>query len=113
MRRILVVGDDPELRALGAEGFDVQTAKTGPDALDCLQAEPFAAVVMESAIPGLSGYDVARQIRDVALNRETPIVLVGAERDGRKRGFAAGVDVFMQKPFVPATLLAMVRSVAR
>lgn len=113
MKRILVVGGNADLRVLGTDGFEVATAKTGPDALDRLKADPFDAVVMDSAVPGLSGYEVAQQMRDIPLNRETPIVLVGAEPDGRRRSFAAGVDVFMQRPFVPATLLAMVRSIAR
>lgn len=113
MKRILVVGDDPELRVLGACGFDLLTAADGPSALERLEQEPFAAVVLDSAVRGVSGYDLARHVRDVSLNRETPIVLVGAESDGRRRSFAAGADVFVQKPFAPATLLAMVQSVAR
>jgi len=113
MKRILVVGGGQDLRVLAADGFEVATARTAPDALERLKADPFDAVVMDSTIPGASGYDVAQQIRDIPLNRETPIVLVGGEPDGRRRSFAAGVDVFMQKPFVPATLVAMVRSIAR
>jgi CheY-like chemotaxis protein len=113
MKRILVVGEDPELRALSTLGYDVATAADGTSALERLAQEPFAVVVLDSAIPGVSGYDVARRVRDVSLNRETPIVLIGAEADGRRRSFAAGADVFVQKPFAAATLLAMVQSVAR
>jgi CheY-like chemotaxis protein len=113
MKRILVVGEDPELRALNGLGFDIATACDGTSALERLEQEEFAAVVLDSAIRGVSGYDVARRVRDVAINRETPIVLIGAESDGRRRSFAAGADVFVQKPFAAATLLAMVQSVAR
>jgi DNA-binding response OmpR family regulator len=113
MKRILVVGDDPELRVLGTCGFDLLTVPDGARALGWLEQESFAAVVLDSAARGVSGYDLARHVRDVSLNRETPIILVGAEADGRRRSFAAGADVFVQKPFAPATLLAMVQSIAR
>jgi CheY-like chemotaxis protein len=119
-RRILVVEDEPEIAEIERsillmEGFAVDIARDGPEALERLAVTRYHGIVLDAHLPALDGYQVASRIRALPLNRNTPIIMVTAsvEPDARQRGFDLGIVGFMTKPFRPATFRALVANLAR
>jgi CheY-like chemotaxis protein len=119
-RRILVVEDEPEVadierNILAMEGFAVDTARDGTEALERLAVMRYHAIVLDAHLPGLDGYEVASRVRALPLNRNTPIVMVTASQapDARQRGFDLGIVGFVSKPFQPATFRALLTNLAR
>lgn len=115
---VLVVDDEPEMMlatriAIERSGFSVLAASDGLNALRLLRSTPVAAVVLDLVMPGLNGWDVLREIRKAT---ELPVLLVTAfqlsEAD-RLRGFEAGADDFVCKPYAPSELAARIRAVLR
>ena len=115
--KILAVDDDADLRNLVAytlrqAGYLVVEAADGPAALTAFESERPALVVLDVTLPGLSGFEVCRRIREQA---RTPVVMLtvrGGEED-LVRGLDLGADDYLTKPFSPRTLLARVRAVLR
>lgn len=102
--RVLVVDDDPstlEFVAAGLrqEGYTVETAATGPDALHLATAETFDAVVLDRNLPGLDGLGVLKALRAAA--RTTPVLVLSAlaHADERVNGLRAGADDYLGKPY--------------
>ena len=119
-RRILVVEDDPDIadverNILQTEGFEVDIAGDGAEALERLAETRYHGIVLDAHLPGLDGYEVASRVRDLPLNQATPIVMVTAsvEPDARQRGFALGITGFIAKPFKPATFRALIANLAQ
>lgn len=117
MTRILLVEDeesyrDPLAYLLGREGYDVTTAATGPDALDAFAAEGADLVLLDLMLPGLSGTEVCRQIRQTS---DVPVIMLTA-KDGeidKVVGLELGADDYVTKPYSSRELLARVRAVLR
>ena len=117
-KRLLIVDDEPNLlRALEAclrsEGFDTTTARSGPDALVKVAQSIPDLVLTDVRMPGMSGYELARHLRESPRTALVPIVLLTARTDtvDRIEGFRAGVDGYVIKPFIPDELVAMVKSI--
>jgi DNA-binding NarL/FixJ family response regulator len=117
-KRLLIVDDEPNLlRALeallNAEGFEVTTARSGPDALVKLAQGVPDLIVSDIRMPGMSGYELARQLRDSPRTALVPIIFLTAkgESEDRIEGFRAGVDAYLTKPFVPDELLALINNI--
>jgi two-component system alkaline phosphatase synthesis response regulator PhoP len=116
--RILVVEDEPEMEFLlrenlEYEGFDVTVAGTGEEALAAVAEDPFALVVLDVMLPGLSGFAVCRELRSRGV--QTPIIMLtarAAESD-RVMGLDLGADDYVAKPFGVRELLARVRAQLR
>jgi two-component system OmpR family response regulator len=117
MPHILVVEDEEHLAIgikfnLEAEGFQVTTACDGQSALAQLAAgpPPIDLVVLDLMLPGMSGYAVCEAIRGQGNN--VPIVMLTARTlvEDRIRGFDAGTDVYLQKPFDLDELISIVRN---
>ncbi|HEY2159659.1 MAG TPA: response regulator transcription factor [Isosphaeraceae bacterium] len=116
--RILVVEDEPEIadfvvRGLREEGFTVEHAADGDDALHALGGSEWDLVVLDWWLPGRDGLEVLREFR--ASGRETPVLFLTA-RDAvadRVRGLDAGADDYLCKPFAFDELLARVRALGR
>lgn len=115
MATILLVEDDPTIRlttefALSREGHAVVSAATGTEGLEKYRVAQPDLVLLDLMLPGMSGLDVAAEIRRT--DRRTPIVLVTAlgEDDDKVRGLDAGADDYLTKPFSTRELLARVRA---
>jgi diguanylate cyclase (GGDEF)-like protein len=117
--RILVVDDDRNLRKiigtnLEIHGYAVETAADGEEALRAVETSPPDLILLDLMMPKMDGYEVARRIRSHAnpTIRAVPIIMLTAkgEDEDKLRGFEAGADDYVTKPFGPKELLARVRA---
>lgn len=112
---ILLVEDDAAIGqslvgALRAQGFDVQWARTGRDALSLATKCAVRLVLLDLSLPDLDGVEVCRRLR--AIHVDLPVVIVTARHSEADAvvGLDAGADDYITKPFALAELLARVRA---
>jgi EAL domain-containing protein (putative c-di-GMP-specific phosphodiesterase class I)/DNA-binding response OmpR family regulator len=117
---VLVVDDDPDVRALvGAAlrraGLRTAEAPDGETALRAATADPIAVVVCDLGMPGLSGIDVVRRLRERSETATLPFILMTGSADGEMmyEALEAGADDFLAKPLRLQELVARVRAHAR
>lgn len=111
----LLVDDEPELvalvqRGLVEEGYAVDVALTGEEALELLSATRYDVLVLDIALPGINGFDLCRRLREAGI--ATPILILTA-LDGAEdkiTGLASGANEYLTKPFSFAELLGHLRS---
>ena len=118
MSRILIVDDEPEIVRglednLRFEGYQTSTAGDGREALAVAAREAPDLILLDIMMPGLSGWDVCRELRDKGI--DVPIIMLTArgEEGDRIRGLELGADDYITKPFSLRELLARVRAVLR
>jgi len=120
MSRVLIVEDEEHLAAglkfnLETEGLVAEVEENGQVALDRLTSEPneFDVVLLDVMLPGLDGFEVVRRLREAG--RFVPVMLLTARShtDDVLRGFEAGADDYLPKPFDLAILLARVQGLLR
>jgi two-component system OmpR family response regulator len=116
--RILLVEDDLKLsrtlgRGLRSEGYDVDEAHTGDEALQALAKTEYDTVVLDVLLPGPDGYEVCRSLR--ARNPWLPVLMLTALGDvqDRIRGLDTGADDYLVKPFDFGELVARLRALLR
>ncbi len=115
--RILIIENEPGLiyfieMGLTYEGFEVFSASTGPDGLEMALSKPFDLILLDLMLAGMDGLEVCRKIRQAS---PVPIFFVTANNslDDRLRGFEAGADDYIVKPFHFKELVARIRAILR
>ena len=116
--KILVVDDERAVReslqrALELEGYQVDLAVDGEEALARVDASSADAMILDVLMPGIDGLEVCRRLR--AAGNHVPILMLTAraEVDSRVAGLDAGADDYLPKPFALAELLARLRALMR
>jgi len=116
--RILLVEDEPGLvltltDLLAAEGYEVSSATDGPRGLDAALHRDFDVIILDVMLPGKSGFDVCREIRQNG--RDVAILMLTAKTQviDRVVGLKLGADDYLAKPFDPAELLARIEALLR
>jgi two-component system, OmpR family, alkaline phosphatase synthesis response regulator PhoP len=119
MSRVLVVEDEQHLADglrfnLEAEGYQVQVADTGEGALDLLQKQPgFDVVVLDVMLPGKDGFTVMSEMRGAGQFIPTLMLTARGHPDDVLKGFEAGADDYLTKPFDLSILIARIRGLLR
>jgi two-component system phosphate regulon response regulator PhoB len=108
--RVLIVEDDPTIRELlstllGFEGWQVAMADDGPSGLEAAERVHPDVVLVDVTMPGLSGYEVCRQLKAGASPPRVVMVTGRSTAKDEVDGRAAGADAFLRKPFSPLELL--------
>jgi two-component system, OmpR family, response regulator len=116
--RILVVEDELKMaslirRGLVEEGHAADVTPSGEDAVWMAEAHPYDVVVLDVMLPGLSGFETCRRLRNAGV--WAPVLMLTARDavDDRVAGLDAGADDYLTKPFSFAELLARLRALAR
>jgi DNA-binding response OmpR family regulator len=119
-QNIIILEDDQDISALVAyqlqqAGFAVQISKVGDKVLPTARQHPPVLFILDIMVPGFSGFEVCRQIRQSADLARVPIIFLTAKtsEDDRIRGLELGADDYISKPFSPRELVARVRAVLR
>ena len=115
---VLVVDDDPEIRAMYAEylqisGFEVAQARNGHEALDLCQSVPPDVVVTDVQMPRMGGIQLIRSLRARPATRRVPVICVSASVDCVREAAAVGCAAALEKPCAPDTLVGLIRRVLR
>jgi class 3 adenylate cyclase len=118
--RVLVVDDDVDMAAflgkiIAHEGLAADKVHDGAAALAAVAAAVPDLVLLDVMLPGMSGFEVCRQLKSDPLTALIPVVLVTALEDhaSRVRGIEAGADDFLRKPVEPEELIARVKTLRR
>ncbi len=119
-RKILVVEDEPDIRKLvhynlAQERFKVIEAEDGEKALKLVQREKPRLIVLDLMLPGLSGLELCRNLRERPETSQIPILMLTAKAGEADRivGLEMGADDYLTKPFSPRELVARVKAILR
>ncbi len=114
---VLVVDDDPQLRALvtkflRSNGVKVTGARDGREMIEAIKMAHIDLIILDLMLPGVSGLELCRELR---ANSTIPIVILTANGDDTDRivGLEMGADDYITKPFNPRELLARIKAVLR
>ncbi|MEO8470123.1 MAG: response regulator transcription factor [Chloroflexota bacterium] len=117
MPTILVVDDEPKIVQIARDylehaGFSVESAASGPAALEIIATTQPDLVILDLGLPGIDGLEVTKRIRQAG---SLPIVILTARDDEIDKvvGLELGADDYLTKPFSPRELVARVRAVLR
>ncbi|MEM0951001.1 MAG: response regulator transcription factor [Cyanobacteria bacterium P01_H01_bin.74] len=120
MVNILVVDDDPEITDLlrldlELMGFDVDTVHDGLTAIKRIESKAFDLIVLDVMMPKLDGFEVCKRLRTFSISAETPVILLTAKGtiEDKIRGFNAGADDYLIKPFEFQELMVRMRALFR
>jgi DNA-binding response OmpR family regulator len=115
--RLLVVEDEDAIRdslaySLRAEGFEVEAAENGADALGAIDADEYDLIILDLMLGDMSGVEICRRVRAA---RDVPILMLTArdEESDIVIGFEAGADDYVTKPFSMLELISRIRAILR
>jgi two-component system, OmpR family, response regulator len=116
--RVLIVEDHPKMaglvrRGLREDGHAADVAGRGEEALWMAQAHPYDAIVLDVMLPGLSGFETCRRLRNAGVWAPVLMLTARDEVEDRVAGLDAGADDYLAKPFSFAELLARLRALTR
>ncbi len=116
-QKILIVDDEANIRDLAAlylqkESFLIETASTGPEALERFAETSPSLVILDVMMPGMDGFEVCRELRR---QTDTPILMLTARNEDIDKivGLELGADDYMTKPFNPREMVARVKAILR
>ena len=116
--QLLIAEDDKNLASalcqiLNENGYETDVVHRGDEALDWACAAPYDAIVLDVMLPGMDGFEVARELRRRGVS--IPVLLLTARDSISDKicGLDAGADDYMTKPFSPAELMAHLRALTR
>ena len=115
--RVLIVEDHPTMReamrmVLADEGFLVDQAADGTQALDLVASHRPDLVLLDLNIPGISGSDLLEALKASSATSGIPVIVVTAEEEeGRRAAMRAGAEDYLAKPFSPRALVRLVERV--
>src|ERR687890_16633 len=119
-QKILVVEDEPDIRKLinynlAQERFKVLEAEDGEQALKLLQREKPNLIILDLMLPGLSGLELCKILRDRTDTTHLPILMLTAKAGEADKvvGLEMGADDYLAKPFSPREMVARVRAILR
>jgi len=118
-KKILIADDEEPLRLLvqatledesGEGRYEIIEAIDGNEALEMARRERPELILLDIQMPGLSGLEVCKMLKDDPVTSDLMIVMLTArgQQSDRERGFAAGADDYFAKPFSPLELLQLV-----
>ena len=115
MNKLLLLEDDPSLsktliKYLSRHGYELDWAKNGEEAIDLSYDNKYDLYLLDINVPLLNGIDLLKALRDA--DDHTPAIIISALRDANSvtKGFIAGADDYMKKPFDPEELLIRIRA---
>jgi DNA-binding response OmpR family regulator len=115
LNKLLLLEDDPSLskiliKYLSKHGYELDWAKNGEEAIDLSYDNKYDLYLLDINVPLLNGIDLLKALRDA--DDHTPAIIISALRDASSvtKGFIAGADDYMKKPFDPEELLIRIRA---
>jgi DNA-binding response OmpR family regulator len=116
--KILVAEDEKDIRELIAftlrfAGYDVVLANNGAEALEKVDKEKPALVLLDVRMPKMTGYEVCRRLKENPETENIPVVFLSAKGQDREvqEGYESGAIDYIIKPFVPDELIAQVKRI--
>jgi len=118
-KRVLVIEDEPNISEalrfiLTRDGWRVEVSADGMAAMRGLRSNPPDVLILDLMLPGVSGFDILKSLREEAVTRDLPVLMLTAKGQSADRVEAErlGVTRFMTKPFANADVIATVREMA-
>ena len=116
--KILIVEDDPNIRfgleeVLQSEGFAIAVCERGDQAVDAVLKERPALVLLDIMLPGMSGYDVCKELRRRKMSVLILMLTAKAQEIEKVVGLELGADDYLSKPFGVRELVARIRALLR
>jgi DNA-binding response OmpR family regulator len=115
-KKILIADDEPSIVAaveflLKRGGYEVRVARSGDEALELIEGSPPDLVLLDVMMPGRSGYEVCKRLRERPDWKDLKIIMLSAKgRDAEvSRGLSLGADVYITKPFSTRDLMAKIQ----
>jgi DNA-binding response OmpR family regulator len=114
--QVLIIEDEPDMNdlladILSAYGFEPVQALSGEQGLERLAERPPDAIFLDLMLPGLSGFQICKQLKDSRQTRTIPILILTAldSHPDRRNAYEAGADDYVTKPFTPDALVSRLR----